>query len=145
MTLGTEFRFNNNDYGGSVVASAEGFHFVIDPNRSRMQGGGLIGAALSVVAQHYASQSATASCYAGQLSELPPEIVHDSDWPVRQQTGHVLVVPREAVERVRIPWFWLDNRIYITTADSKFSTVYNWFRLKKIRNFLTDLGWEIDE
>jgi hypothetical protein len=108
-----------------------------------MHGGGLVGAALSVVAEHYASRSANSSCYTSQLSDLPAEVVEDCEWPVRQQSGQVLVVPRDSVESVRIPWFWLDNRIYITTADSQFSTVYNWFRLKRIRRFLTDCGWEV--
>lgn len=139
VTLGREFRFNGNDYRGHVVASAEAFYFVIDPH-GMTYGGGLLGAAFAAVKEHFNALGADTS-YTRDLSQLPAAISGDPDWPVRQKQGTMLVVPREAVFKIRFPWLWLDNRVCISADRMEVSAVFNILRRGKIRRLLADVGW----
>ncbi len=142
LILGHEFRFKGNDFKGPVIASADAFYFIITKH-GLAEGAGLLGSCL-VALNKRTGASAAETCYTKDLSELPSEILHDPAWRVRQESGTVLVLPHHAVRSVKIPWFWLYNRVYVSTQDLEIGTVYNLFRRRKIKGFLEMAGWKVE-
>jgi hypothetical protein len=141
LILGHEFRFKRNDFKGPVVLSEDAFYFVI-AKHGLADGVGLLGKALVALNERAGTRAAN-TCYTNDLANLPPEIVDDPQWPIRQTTGSVVVIPRTAVQSIRFPRFWLSNRLWVTAADLEVGTVFNIFRRQSIRRFLEQAGWDI--
>jgi hypothetical protein len=131
-------RFQQRAFVGAVVASADAFYFVLNPNIplrcSLFEASGRD-------TEPNPFGTTDPNVQQAELSKLSTEITGDHDWPLTWQQGPVLVVPRRAVRSLRtslmLGGFELelkDVRIVI------FSPI---FRRQQMAAYLTAIGWKV--
>ncbi|MFM8470644.1 MAG: hypothetical protein ACKODH_11875 [Limisphaerales bacterium] len=144
--IGPDARENR---AGLVVASAEAFFLVVGPTATQM-GMALSGGALGgVLAAYLAKNSAgkplsdeVSGVIETDLAELPAAVTTHADWPVRQQSGPVIVIPREAIQCARYSfWKW---GIFLPTANVEFRIEPPFFGRERLFQQLASLGWKIE-
>jgi hypothetical protein len=133
-------------YFGAVVASRAGFYLVVGPNAMRagleMRGGRLGSLVADFIERRLAPLDFAPGVAVTDLADLPTGVTGHPDWPVREQEGAVIVVPREAVRSVRYSfWKW---GIYLCTETMDIRVEPPLFGRKKVFAFLRDKGWAIE-
>jgi hypothetical protein len=132
LKVGGSFSTGKSRWNGPAVASPQAFYLL---KESRQEGGGaagLIGAAL-------ASDDDTRTC---AVAELPPAVQAQLDPKGRLPGGDVIVLPRAAISRVKVPA--VNNAVYVIVGGDRFTLFTMLFRNGKIRQFLTDNGWTVN-
>lgn len=135
-------------HSGVVVASADAFYLVVGMKATHAGLAGAGGAVGGLIAGILARQAAGKSiCDAStgvvetDLSELPREVTFHADWPVKQRSGKVLVIPREAISSVRYSfWKW---GIFLQTDGLEFRIEPPFFGRERTLQSLEEMGWKI--
>jgi hypothetical protein len=133
-------------YSGAVVASAGALYLVVGENAMRagltMRGGRLGALVADFIERRLAPLRFAPGVEVTDLAALPPEVTAHPDWPVRQEEGPVVVVPRGAVSSARYDfWKW---GIYFRTAAMEIRVEPPLFGRKKMFAFLREAGWEVE-
>ncbi len=125
---------------GPAVVSRDAIYLIIDPTLS--VGGLGAGPAIANLANRVMSSAAakTKTPYSQDLEDLPDEIASDPEWPITQTSGRVFIVPREAVTKLKYPWW---GGLTILTEAQKFEVSPNMFLRKSVVRYLREQGWEL--
>ena len=75
-----------------------------------------------------------------ELSELPGVFTDDPSWPLKGRAGKVVVVPRDAVIRIYLPFM---GKLQVFTDQKRFNVNMSMFSRGNVRNFLRDCGWQL--
>lgn len=149
LTVGKAFRLGtiaHRNYSGLAVASREAFFLVVGVNAFRA-GLGLAGGLLADLAGKLTGWSKgrylpeSSGVVETDLAELPVDVTGHPDWPVRQEAGPVLVIPRPAVQSVAYSfWKW---GVFVRTEAIEIRIEPPFFGRKKMLQGLRELGWEV--
>ena len=134
---------------GIVVASAEAFFLVVGMKATHMGMAGAGGAVGGLLAAYLARKSAgkplcddASGVIETDLAGLPAEVTTHADWPVRQKSGPVIVIPREVISTVRYSfWKW---GIFLQTTGMEFRLEPPFFGRERMLQQLAALGWDIE-
>ena len=75
------------------------------------------------------------------LSALPDEVTAHPDWPVKQTSGPVIVIPCAAISSVRYSfWQW---GIFLQTDGLEFRIEPPFFGREKTLQWLDQAGWNV--
>jgi len=85
-------------------------------------------------------QADDAQPMACDISELPTIYTEDPGWPLKGRTGKVVIVPREAVVRIFLPFM---GKLQVFTQQKRFNVNMSMFGRGKARNFLRHNGWQL--
>jgi hypothetical protein len=149
---GTGFQIGKGGLGayfGTSVASPDAFFLVLGANAIQLgmvQRGGILGYWLANYLERRSGLDTRLQGSKGiilaDLADLPVDIIGDPDWPVHQEEGPVLVVPREAIDAIWYSfWKW---GIYLRSGEVKIKLEPPWFGRKRLFGWLQAVGWEID-
>ena len=144
--IGPDARENR---AGIVVASAEAFFLVVGMKATHVGMAGAGGAVGGLLAAYFARKSAgkplcdeASGVIETDLACLPAEVTTHADWPVRQKSGPVIVIPREAIQTVRYSfWKW---GIFLQTASVEFRIEPPFFGRERMLQELARLGWTVE-
>jgi hypothetical protein len=132
-------------YSAVTVASAEAIFLVVGRNAARMGmefGGGALGALLGMALDKFGKKKPlveASGVVVTTLEDLPEEITGDPGWPIRQDRGPVIVIPREAALSVRYSfWQW---GIFVQTEEIEFRIEPPFFGRRQVLDFLRETGW----
>ena len=145
LFINSRFRIGAAIWEGPVVASADAIYLVqVRPVSAIGEVGrsfGLIGGLVAAAAQSVTgSRRSVSTC---RLSELPPTVRNDPNWPrARADDSPVLVVPKDAVDSIRHPRF--SNELRFTAGGEKILIGYRLFQGAKVRRFLSEAGWKLE-
>ncbi|MBI1246810.1 hypothetical protein GC197_03070 [bacterium] len=135
--LGSIFK----EYHGPVIASREAFYLVVNVSAAAAMGGvvgGLVGVAIAGVLS--GGKKEQTDVLDIDLAELHPDILRDPDWPIRQQTGRVILIPRGAIKKIKYPWW---GSLDIQTAERRFSICPMVFYRGGVVRFLRENEWDV--
>jgi hypothetical protein len=126
---------------GTVVASRAGFYLVVSGSAV---GSTVLGALAAEVIESFLGPLRLApGVVVTDLAELSADVTGHPDWPVRQEEGPVIVVPRKAIRSVHYCfWKW---GIYLRTATMDIRIEPPLFGRKKVFAFLREAGWEVED
>ena len=136
-------------YAGLVVASADAFFLVVGQKATHMgmaAGGGVVGELVATVLARRAAGEALCEPATGvietDLAALPAEVTAHRDWPVKQTSGPVLVIPRAAIQSVRYSfWQW---GVFLQTEGLEFRIEPPFFGRERLWQTLGEMGWAIE-
>lgn len=138
------------EYQGCVVASPHAFFLVIDANSLlSIVGailGGAIGGGIGIAAGAYAAARAGELLRGGKealeldAAALPTAITNDPEWPDEAEGDRVIVIPRDAVTKLRFPWW---GALGIDTGQDLFKIHAAFWSRGRVVRFLRNAGWQI--
>ena len=141
-----------NAHAGMVVASAETFYFVANPNVVIGAAAAVGGAVGGLVAGLAASKRKKGKrkimpqdvplVEELDLADLPAKVTRHPDWPVTWEEGPVIVVPRETVKAVRTS-FWKGG-IDVEVEGVVLRAFTPIFKRKRLVAYLVEIGWGVE-
>jgi len=142
--IARSFRFGRNvhegDYYGPVIASRDAFFLVIDqtPAEAYLGAvGGLVGALIAMAVSGGVNKQHDVLQF--DYRELPRRITEHPDWPIRRKKGPVVVVPRQAVDRIRYAYFGTYD---LECGDRVYRIGLKFFGRSAVMKFLNGAGWD---
>jgi hypothetical protein len=125
---------------GAVVASRSGFYLQLGGSAF---GATPIGALVADAIESWLGPLRLApGVVVTDLAEPPARITDHPDWPIREEDGPILVVPRDVIRSVRYSfWKW---GIYLRTETLDIRIEPPLFGRKKVFAFLQEAGWEVE-
>lgn len=138
--------FRTNLFGtlspGTAVASPEGFFLVTAPGVAGVAemsraGAGLFGRPFAWIQRFFEGDRFERE---RDLGDLPDSILGDPDWPVRQNSGSVVPLPKNEVIALRLSW---TGYLRIKVPRATYRVAVGNFNLRKVRGILSGMGWEL--
>jgi len=147
MTIGHSFSIGGfaNEYRGHVIASTDAYFLVIRKTALEHVAGLVVGAALGQLAGGFVDLvigkaiGSKREVMEVDMSDLPTVITAHPDWPCKQRTGRIIVVPRGAIDRIRYS-FW---GTYDLILDSQTICIaLSLLRRRRVTRFLRNKDWD---
>jgi hypothetical protein len=122
---------------GGVYASPMALYLVKSGKSRNHYGGGLAGGLIAMAAA--GNLDDTRTCF---VAELPASVRAIADRKGKLQAKDAIILPREAISFVKVPGF--NSLLTVDCGSEQFKLSTSLFK-SKLRNFLTETGWKLNE
>jgi hypothetical protein len=140
MKIGGQFSVPGGKWTGMTIASPRAFYMLKGSRQSSATAYHLGGIAGALIQQAFASDDDVRTCTVGELPE-PVRLMLDRKG--KKVAKDAIVLPRDAINHVKVGSF--NNVLTVRLDPDKFSLNRGLFSGKKIRRFLSENGWTLDQ
>lgn len=142
--------FGAKHWAGAIVFSKDAIYICPNASQAAVMSGfdagaaaaglfGAIGGAIAGAAAKKTTASTTWKDHVKDISELPPAVTGDPDWPLGVKKRPAIVIQRDAVEKIEKK----GSRILVTAHGEVFKLGLKFFGRSKAVTAIRDLGWSI--
>jgi hypothetical protein len=137
LYVGRTFHTGRARWSGTAIVSPHAFYLLKRSQHRNYYGGGLVGA---LIAAAMTTADDTRTC---QVGELPPAVRTELDPKGKRLDRDAIVLPREAVRLLK-PGA-INSVFHIHAGYDKVIVDTSLFRKGKIKRFLTENGWYLNQ